>query len=246
VFLLGLCRHSAARRTGVGPLRPEAGSLAGLLAFSLAGVGCALSRSIEMLIGFRFVQGMAACVGPVIGRAVGRDHFSAARAAILLSSLMVVVAVAPFVAPTLGGQLLRYFSWRAIFWLSRERKLTCLSHWSRRCTSPAPGVSPQILQKFTGRRGAGEENLQKISLSPRLPVQFPARKVLQNEGIPQPPRSSGATSRGPPARRSAAAVAHTVSRLRGCARVAAPDSASPIDGEQLCSDRGPTGHRECA
>jgi DHA1 family bicyclomycin/chloramphenicol resistance-like MFS transporter len=90
--------------------------LVGLLAFAFAGFGCALSPGIDALIACRFLQGMAASVGPVLGRAAVRDHFSAARAAQLLSSLIVVLAVAPLVAPILGGQLLHYGSWRSIFW----------------------------------------------------------------------------------------------------------------------------------
>jgi DHA1 family bicyclomycin/chloramphenicol resistance-like MFS transporter len=59
---------------------------------------------------------MAACVGPVLGRAIVADHFSGPRAAQLLSALTVVLAVTPVVAPLLGGQLLRVFDWHAIFW----------------------------------------------------------------------------------------------------------------------------------
>jgi DHA1 family bicyclomycin/chloramphenicol resistance-like MFS transporter len=90
--------------------------LVGLLAFSFAGMGCALARDIDTLIAFRFVQGIAACVGPVLGRAVVRDRTSAARAAEMLSTLIVVLAIAPLVAPMLGGALLRWFGWPAIFW----------------------------------------------------------------------------------------------------------------------------------
>jgi DHA1 family bicyclomycin/chloramphenicol resistance-like MFS transporter len=116
VFLLGF----AAGQLFVGPASDRFGRrpvlLVGLLAFALAGVGCARAQDLDALIAFRFVQGMTACVGPVLGRAVVRDHFSAARAAHLLSSLIVVLAVAPLVAPILGGALLRHFSWHAIFW----------------------------------------------------------------------------------------------------------------------------------
>jgi DHA1 family bicyclomycin/chloramphenicol resistance-like MFS transporter len=64
----------------------------------------------------RFFQGAAASVGPVLGRAVVRDHFSADEAAQRLSSLMVVLAVAPLVAPLIGARLLGHFGWQAIFW----------------------------------------------------------------------------------------------------------------------------------
>lgn len=116
MFLLGF----AGGQLIVGPASDRFGRrpvlLVGLLAFSLAGFGCALSEGIDALILCRSLQGMAAAVGPVLGRAVVRDHFSAARAAELLSSLIVVIAVAPLLAPILGAQLLQRLSWHAIFW----------------------------------------------------------------------------------------------------------------------------------
>lgn len=116
LFLLGF----AIGQLVVGPASDRFGRrpvlLWGLLAFTLAGAGCARSQGIEALILCRFLQGMTACVGPVLGRAVVRDHFSAERAAALLSSLTVVLAVAPLVAPMIGGQLLDHFTWHAIFW----------------------------------------------------------------------------------------------------------------------------------
>jgi MFS transporter, DHA1 family, multidrug resistance protein len=116
LFLLGF----ALGQLVVGPASDRYGRrsvlLWGLLGFTFASVGCALSQGIEALILCRFLQGTTACVGPVLGRAVVRDNFSAERAAALLSSLMVVLAVAPLVAPTIGGQLLEHFTWHAIFW----------------------------------------------------------------------------------------------------------------------------------
>lgn len=116
VFLLGF----AGGQLFVGPASDRFGRrpvlLVGLLAFSLAGFGCALTERIESLIALRFVQGMTACVGPVLGRATVRDHFHATRAARFLSSLIAVFAVAPLVAPILGGQLLHRLGWHAIFW----------------------------------------------------------------------------------------------------------------------------------
>jgi DHA1 family bicyclomycin/chloramphenicol resistance-like MFS transporter len=116
LFLLGF----ALGQLVVGPASDRFGRrpvlLWGLLGFTLASVGCARSQGIDALILCRFLQGATACVGPVLGRAVVRDHFSADRAAALLSSLIVVLAVAPLVAPMIGGQLLQRFSWHAIFW----------------------------------------------------------------------------------------------------------------------------------
>jgi DHA1 family bicyclomycin/chloramphenicol resistance-like MFS transporter len=117
LFLVGF----AVGQTVVGPASDRFGRrpvlLVGIFAFTLAGFGCALSPSGEALIALRFLQGVAASVGPVLGRAMVRDHFSAGRAAELLSSLIVVLAVAPLVAPLLGGRLLAWFDWHAIFWV---------------------------------------------------------------------------------------------------------------------------------
>ena len=116
VFLFGF----AGAQLLVGPASDRFGRkpllLVGLFCYALAGFGCALSQSIETLITFRCLQGMTACVGPVLGRAIVADHFSGPRAAQFLSALTVVLAVTPVVAPLLGGQLLRVLDWHAIFW----------------------------------------------------------------------------------------------------------------------------------
>jgi DHA1 family bicyclomycin/chloramphenicol resistance-like MFS transporter len=116
LFLVGY----AVGQLVVGPASDRFGRrpvlLLGLLAFTLAGFGCALCQSGGALIVLRFFQGTAASVGPVLGRAVVRDHFHASRAAQILSSLTVVLAVAPMVAPLIGAQLLARFDWHAIFW----------------------------------------------------------------------------------------------------------------------------------
>jgi MFS transporter, DHA1 family, multidrug resistance protein len=116
LFLIGY----AMGQLVVGPASDRFGRrpvlLAGLVAYSLAGAGCALSPGIGALIAFRCLQGMTAAVGPVLGRAVVRDHFSAAKAAQMLSSLVVVLAVAPLVAPLIGAQMLKRWSWHSIYW----------------------------------------------------------------------------------------------------------------------------------
>ncbi len=117
LFLLGY----AGGQMFVGPASDRFGRrpvlLAGLAAYALAGFGCALAESGTTLIALRFLQGAAACGVPVLARAMVRDHFHAAKAAQVLSSLTVVLALAPMVAPVLGGQLLAHLDWHAIFWV---------------------------------------------------------------------------------------------------------------------------------
>ena len=102
-----------------GPLSDRFGRrpllLAGLIIYTLAGFACALAPTVGMLVGARFVQGLGGCVGPILGRAIVRDHFSGVRAAQMLSYVTIVFALAPLVAPSVGGLLLDLFGWRAIF-----------------------------------------------------------------------------------------------------------------------------------
>lgn len=55
--------------------------------------------------------------GPMLARAMIRDLFSRTRAAQMLSTLMVVMAIAPIAGPLIGGQMIIFTSWHAIFWL---------------------------------------------------------------------------------------------------------------------------------
>lgn len=102
-----------------GPLADRYGRkpllLSGLTLFTLAGFGCAASTSLTMLIAWRVVQGIGACAGPILGRAVLRDVFDRERGARTLSHMAVVTAAAPLLAPILGGYLLDIVSWRVLF-----------------------------------------------------------------------------------------------------------------------------------
>jgi DHA1 family bicyclomycin/chloramphenicol resistance-like MFS transporter len=89
--------------------------LTGLAVFALAGTACALATSIEMLIVCRIVQGLAASAAPVIVRAMIRDTQPADSAARLLSAMLAILALAPMIAPTIGGVLLHIVGWYGIF-----------------------------------------------------------------------------------------------------------------------------------
>jgi MFS transporter, DHA1 family, multidrug resistance protein len=102
-----------------GPLSDRFGRrpmlLTGLAVYTLCGFACALAPNIEVLLLARLVQGLGGCVGPILGRAIVRDHWSGVRAAQTLSYVTFVFALAPMVAPLLGGALLERFGWQAIF-----------------------------------------------------------------------------------------------------------------------------------
>lgn len=90
---------------------------AGMVLFIVGSVGCTLSENIGQIVFWRVFQALGACTGPMIGRAMIRDLFSRTRAAQMLSTLMIIMAIAPIAGPLLGGQMIKITSWHSIFWL---------------------------------------------------------------------------------------------------------------------------------
>lgn len=88
----------------------------GLLLFAVASVGCALAPDVETLVVLRFIQGLGACAGMVIPRAVVRDLHTGNDAARLMSLLMLVFSVSPILAPLAGSLLIESLGWRSVFW----------------------------------------------------------------------------------------------------------------------------------
>jgi MFS transporter, DHA1 family, multidrug resistance protein len=114
-FLLGL----AIGQLLVGPISDSTGRRPplrfGIVAYGIASIACALTPSIYALIPLRGLQGFSGAAAVVIGRAIVRDLYSGVEAARYFSLLMVITGVAPILAPTIGGQLLRLTSWRGVF-----------------------------------------------------------------------------------------------------------------------------------
>ncbi len=125
-FFLGLALGQAL----YGPLADRHGRrpplLAGIALYVAASVGCALATSIEALVALRFLQAMGGCAGVVIARAVVRDLFEPQAAARMLSLLMLVMGVAPILAPLAGGAILVWAGWRWIFAALALFGLACL------------------------------------------------------------------------------------------------------------------------
>jgi DHA1 family bicyclomycin/chloramphenicol resistance-like MFS transporter len=86
-----------------------------LAIFCLASLACMVATSIDMLIVTRALQAVGGCGGVVIARAVVRDVYSGARAGRELSLMSMVMAVAPVIAPMIGGAVQMLFGWRASF-----------------------------------------------------------------------------------------------------------------------------------
>lgn len=115
VYLLGF----GAMALFAGPLSDSHGRrpviLASLVLFVLASLACTLVVSIEWLLAWRAVQGLAAAAGTVVGRAIVRDAYDGAAAQRLMSRITLIFAIAPAIAPMIGGQILRFGEWPWIF-----------------------------------------------------------------------------------------------------------------------------------
>ncbi|MGW2622990.1 multidrug effflux MFS transporter [Micromonospora taraxaci] len=103
----------------IGPLSDVVGRriplLAGLAAHIVASVLCVFAPNIEVLGALRVLQGLGVAAATVVATAVVRDLFSGASFARIFSRLMLVMGLAPILAPTLGSGLLRWTEWRGVF-----------------------------------------------------------------------------------------------------------------------------------
>lgn len=103
-----------------GPLADRLGRrwviLISLLFYIVASVGCALSNDYNTFLLFRLLQGIAAAGGLVTGRAIIRDVYSPQDAHHALSRIMMLFAIAPAIAPVIGGWLHELFGWHSVFY----------------------------------------------------------------------------------------------------------------------------------
>jgi DHA1 family bicyclomycin/chloramphenicol resistance-like MFS transporter len=96
----------------LGRRRPLLIGVAGYVVVSLL---CAIAPSAWLLVVLRLIQGLTGAAGIVIARAIVRDLYSGSAAARYFSRLILVMGLAPILAPVLGAQVLRFSSWRGIF-----------------------------------------------------------------------------------------------------------------------------------
>jgi DHA1 family bicyclomycin/chloramphenicol resistance-like MFS transporter len=126
VFFVGL----ALGQLFYGPLSDRFGRrpplLVGIALYVLASAACALAPTIETLLVARFVQALGGCAGMTIALAVVRDRYDPREGARTLSLLMLVMGLAPILAPLAGGWILVLLDWQAIFWVLTAFGLACL------------------------------------------------------------------------------------------------------------------------
>ena len=87
----------------------------GLVVYIFASLGCALTNSVESLIAMRFLQALGGCAGMVAAQTLVRDLFPLNKTAQAFSSMTLVVAISPMIAPTIGGYMTSAFGWHSLF-----------------------------------------------------------------------------------------------------------------------------------
>ena len=91
---------------------------AGMLVFALASLACALAPSLPGLVVSRFIQGLGAAMMMATGPAIIRDSFPPEQLGRSLGLIGMAVSLGLMSGPGLGGLLIQYFSWRALFFLT--------------------------------------------------------------------------------------------------------------------------------
>jgi DHA1 family bicyclomycin/chloramphenicol resistance-like MFS transporter len=91
--------------------------LLGTAIYTVASVGCATAPSLAWLAFWRFVAALGGSASMIVPRAVVRDVTEGHAAAHMMSRLILILGVAPILAPSLGSLVLRFGSWRSIFWI---------------------------------------------------------------------------------------------------------------------------------
>lgn len=104
-----------------GPLSDRYGRkkplMIGFFIFALVSFLIAISHSVYLLIGLRFIQGLAGASGQVLSRAIASDLFSGPLLTKFYSLLSAVNGIFPVISPIIGGYMIKYVNWQGIFLL---------------------------------------------------------------------------------------------------------------------------------
>lgn len=100
--------------------------IVGLLLYIVGSVLCAVAPTINSLIAARALQALGGCAGMVICRAVVRDLFPPAQMARVFSSLLLIMGIAPILAPSVGAVVVDWQGWRPLFMVMAAFACLCL------------------------------------------------------------------------------------------------------------------------
>jgi DHA1 family bicyclomycin/chloramphenicol resistance-like MFS transporter len=116
----------------------------GFSVYMIGALGCALSVNMTMLTVMRVVQALGGCAGLVIGRAIVRDRCEPHEAARAFTTLTMIVALGPVLAPAVGGVIVTHFGWRATFVVQMALALTLMLTMHRVLTESNVTREPDV------------------------------------------------------------------------------------------------------
>lgn len=99
----------------------------GLTVYILSSLACAYAPNLESLIVLRFLQAIGSCAGLVIARAMVRDLYTPQASAQVFSFLILVMGIAPILAPLAGAYVTKAFGWQAIFIIVAALAVACMA-----------------------------------------------------------------------------------------------------------------------
>ena len=117
--ITGMVLGGAFGQLVIGPLSDRFGRrrpvLVGVSLHAALSLLCAVAPTIGVLVGLRVLQGFVAAAATVVAIAMIRDRYAGAEAARLMSRLMLVIGVAPLLAPSVGSVVAHHWGWRGVF-----------------------------------------------------------------------------------------------------------------------------------
>jgi DHA1 family bicyclomycin/chloramphenicol resistance-like MFS transporter len=117
--LTGMLLGLAVGQLVIGPLSDMFGRrlplMVGLVVHAVVSVACSFAPTVEVLSGLRLLQGFSGAAVSVTAMAMVRDRFEGVAMARAMARLILVIGLAPIIAPSLGGVVLTWTGWRALF-----------------------------------------------------------------------------------------------------------------------------------
>lgn len=149
IFLAGLAASQMLWAEALTRLGPRRSVTIGIWLLVIAGLGCALAPSIELLLATRLLQGIAAGAAMVVAPSVVRATLADSDAVRGIATISMVEAIVPAAGPILGAALLAHTGWRGTFWVLSALTLLILPFVIRVTPRELPGLDRSVNAAYT-------------------------------------------------------------------------------------------------